>query len=249
MKSLGLFAYFRYQFSCFSRLPLTAALICALTTAAAHGQAIELISDGGFEQNGVGWGVSASAAGTWYLSNVGSPTPVQGNPTSANGGGQGRYVVSDQSSPAITALLQDFFVPTPVGSVILSFDMFVNDFSGQSGFNANQYARVDILTANANSLTTDVGVVFNAYLGTDGGPLPNDFNHYEFDITTFVPQGGEYRIRFMQLSNVSAEVINQGVDNVSISYVPEPNAGCLAGLGVVTFTLRRRRRRQDRCAA
>lgn len=244
MKSLRQFAYVSYSLSCFFRLRLIAALVCALTTASAHGQAVELISDGGFEQDGLGWGLAATQSGSWFLSTVGSPTPVQGNPTSANGGGQNQYVVSDQIAPAITALLQVFEIPAPPASVILSFDMFVNDFSGQAGFNTNQFARVDIITANADPFTTDVGVIFNAYLGTDGGPLPNDFTHYEFDITTFVPQGGLYQIRFMQLNNVFQDAVNQGVDNVSISFVPEPGTIGLAGLGFAMLLLRRRRQRR-----
>lgn len=248
MKSLRQSAYVSYRFSFFSRLPLIAALLCALTTAAAHGQTVQLISDGGFEQGGAGWQLDTEdpSLATWFIDDVGSNTPVHGNPTSANGGGQGLYLVSAQVGSADTVLFQRFFVPPPVGAVILSFDMFVNDFSGLGDSLTTQFARVDILASNANPLSANSPVLFNAYLGTDGGPLPNDFTHYEFDITTFVPQSGVYQIRFLQQNTVYRDAFNQGVDNVSITMVPEPNTLCLAGFALTMLPLRRRRRRPQR---
>jgi hypothetical protein len=92
--------------------------------------------------------------------------------------------------------------------------------------------------------------VFNGYLGTDGGPLPNEFRHYEFDILPFVTQGQTYRIRFQTVVGISQ--LNQGVDNVSVVVVPEPSAwelglmAAAATLGGLVLVARRRRDRDSR---
>jgi hypothetical protein len=105
---------------------------------------------------------------------------------------------------------------------------------------------VDIIGATGTAhLETSV---FNAYLGTDGGPVPAEFRHYEFDVMPFLTRGQSYRVRFQTVVGVSQ--LNQGVDNVSIMAVPEPGAatlamfGCVAmgGAAVVSRTRKRNRR-------
>ena len=196
----------------------------------------ELIADGSFDHGAAQWESEARGDGEWYLTDVGSLTPVSGSPTSAEGGARDNYVVSDQRGATTLALFQSFSVPPGARPVVLSFDMFVNDWSNQSSFDPNQTARVDILTADAPVFDLGDGVVVNAFVGTDGGPLPNPFAHYVFDITPFVDAGGEFQIRF--LIRNSLQNLNQGVDNVSIRAVPEPAAGflllagCLAWAGI-----------------
>ena len=218
----------------------------------ARAQAQELIVDGGFEFGGVNWAVSSTFAsansGGWYLSAVGNPGPLSGLPTEAEGGGAGGlFVVSDQLATGTMALFQTFTVPTDfvMPELMLSFDMFVNDWSNQTTYNANQHARVDITAATGTGHLA--ASVFNAYLGTDGGPLPNEFRHYEFDILPFVTPGQTYRVRFQTVVGISQ--LTQGVDNVSVLAVPEPSTWALSLVGMATVTagaIRKRRRRIER---
>lgn len=249
------FAYL--QCNVFPRAVLACCLI-ALLSAAAHGQRRELITDGGFEGGGFGWqpthdqvntsnppGVGAAPTTRgWFLSNVGNPTPFNGLATSAAGGGDGLYIVNDVLAPGGTmAVYQQFTVPTdmPIYSLLLSFDMFVNDQTSQTLFNVNQNARVDITTtavttglpvANPPYAAADTGVIYNAYIGTEGGPLPNEFRHYEFDVTPYLVPGSTYRLRFNATSRVG--VLNMGIDNVSLIAVPEAAAGTL-GMGAMAM--------------
>ncbi len=208
-----------------------AVLLHQLGTVPVHAK--ELISDGGFEDDATDWDSDAVGDGDWWLADVGDFTPASFFPTSAEGGGEGTYVVSDQFAPTDTTLFQTFSVPAGVTSVILSYDMFVNDWSNQTSFTPSQHARVDLLAGDASPFDTGEGVVLNTYLGTDGGPLPNPFVHYEFDITPFVADGGEYQLRFLAVN--SFESLNQGVDNVSVSALPEPPTLLLALLGCIVI--------------
>jgi hypothetical protein len=196
----------------------------------------ELIADPGFEEGAELWdSVAERNNGEWYLMPVGAYTPISGHPTTTVGDAEGNYVVSDQFDRANLALFQPFTVPAGASPVVLSFDMFVNDWSDQASFDPAKHARVDLTTGDANPLEITDGVLFNAYLGADGGPLPNRFSHYEFDITPFVTSGGEYQIRFLTVnSSSSSQHIHQGVDNVSVRIVPEPTSWVLllAGLAI-----------------
>jgi hypothetical protein len=154
--------------------------------------------------------------------------------------------VTDQNEPAANALTQSFTVPAGAASVILSFDMFVNDWSGAGPIvnpagldyntaNPNQHARVDILTAAAGAFDTGAGVLQNLYLGVGSTSLPDPYTHYDFDITGLVGAGGTFQIRFAQVDNL--DYLNEGVDNVSVSLnstaVPEPTTMLLLGSGLL----------------
>ena len=88
----------------------------------------------------------------------------------------------------------------------MSFDLFVNDWASLTGFDERQFARVDLTTNTAGAFDVGAGVLFNAYVGTDGGPLPNPFRHYEFDISPFVAASGNYRIRFLGHNVISSGI-------------------------------------------
>ncbi|RIK81541.1 MAG: hypothetical protein DCC68_08425 [Planctomycetota bacterium] len=192
-----------------------------------------MIFDGGFELGGVNWGVSSTYtvanSGGWFLSSVGGAAPLSGLPTDADGGGMNLYVVTDQLATGTMALFQTFTVPTDTSfrNLYLSFDMFVNDWSSQPTYNPSQHARVDIIAATGTAHLA--ASIFNAYLGTDGGPIPAEFRHYEFDVLPFLTRGQAYRVRFQTVVGVSQ--LNQGVDNVSILAVPEPATALLAASG------------------
>lgn len=205
-------------------------------------QAAELIVNGGFETGDfTGWNVTdqPGSGGTFFVT---SPpfAPISGAPTVGPASGS-FYAISDQGGPSANALWQTFTVPGTASSVILSYDMFVNDFSGvgpivdPSGLDytsggtgaANQHARVDILVAGANPLSTNpADILGNFYLGVDPqATIPNLYTPYSFDITSLVGAGGSYILRFGQVDNQFFQ--GQGVDNVSINFqpvsaVPEP---------------------------
>ena len=207
--------------------------------------AVELINNGGFETgNFTGWTVTdqALSAGTWYIGS-GVTTPLSSHSTVGPASGS-YYVVTDQEEPAANALTQSFTVPAGAASVILSFDMFVNDWNREGpivnpaglDYNAipNQHARVDILTAAAGAFDTGAGVLQNLYLGVGSTSLPDPYTHYVFDITGLVGAGGTFQIRFAQVDNW--DYLNEGVDNVSVSLnstaVPEPSTMLLLGFWI-----------------
>ncbi|MDQ2946414.1 MAG: hypothetical protein M3Y27_10805 [Acidobacteriota bacterium] len=141
------------------------------------------------------------------------------------------YAGSFQGGPGAHALLQTFTVPSSSGKIVLSFDMFVNDYNNgcpsanpvlDFTVNPNECARVDLLTATAAPLSTaPADVIRNFYSGNDL-PLaanPHPYTHYSFDITANVVPGGTYQIRFAEADNQS--FFNLGVDNVSILVTPD----------------------------
>jgi hypothetical protein len=233
-------------------------LTCALTIvgllASTASNAAELITNGDFETGDfTGWTVTdlSGGSGSWFV-NSGFNTPISGFSTSGAAGGA-YYAISDQTGPGTHALSQAFTVSA--GNIVtLSFDMFVNDQSGvgpiidSSGldytsggsFASNQHARVDILAAGSGSFDTGAGVLANFYLGVDSGSTDNPYTHYSFDISSLVGSGGSFIIRFAEVDNRS--FLHQGIDNVSILAVPEPEtyAMLLVGLGFLSFVTRRR---------
>jgi hypothetical protein len=181
------------------------------------------------------------------------------------------YAVSDSAGPGAHALLQNFTLAPNPRSVIFSFDMFVNDWNGAGVLNADlvldpnqqdgmgnliptQFVSVDLLAGNAADLTDDVGLINNFYLGEDGysaTALPNGYEHFQYDITGLVANGGMYRVRFAEVDNQFT--INAGIDNMSVYAVPAnvPEPGNMAmGLalfgGCLTLTRNRRRNLENR---
>jgi hypothetical protein len=235
----------------------------------------ELIVDGDFDENGRGWALTVTnnpnngqpgcgvppqnpddpgvpATGCWFLNGPGFRTPLTGLPTSVTPE-HGTYVITDMTVIGTRALYQSFFVPQANRRVTLSFDLFVNDWASLTSFDERQFARVDLMTNTAPAFDlTPTGVLFNAYVGTDGGPLPNAFRHYEFDISPFVAATGNYRIRIMGHNIISSGIpLNVGVDNVSVLLVPEPGTLglSLGGVAVILVAaVRRHVRVRRRCS-
>lgn len=206
--------------------------------------ALELIANGGFETGTfAAWSVTDQAGGSGSFFVTGAPfTPLSLFPTVGPAAGL-FYAVSDQTGPGAHTLIQSFIVPAGSGSVILSFDMFVND---QSGFgpivnpagldytaSANQHGRVDILSAAAGPFDTGAGVLANFYLGVDPGANPHPYTAYVFDITGLVGAGGTFQLRFAEVDNLF--FFHLGVDNVSMAAtaVPEPTSLLLLGSGLL----------------
>src|SRR5262249_47388994 len=111
-----------------SRSYIALAAAAALGTGlAGSADAVELLTNGGFEAGLAGWTLTdqAGSAGSWFSSTLGTPTPVSGNATSAVGGSGTLYAVTDQDGPGAHALTQSFTVVAG-STVILSFAMFAN---------------------------------------------------------------------------------------------------------------------------
>lgn len=245
-------------------LPFVAAWLLLATGPAPQATAglTEVIVNGGFETGNLsGWTrvEQAGSNGSFMVTGAAS-TPLSGLPTPGPASGS-FYAVSDQDpgSPllAAQALFQTIVVPQGSSSVLLSFEMFVNDPSGSldpngnpgivdpSGLdytsggtgNPNQHARVDILSVGSDPLTTGAGVLRNFYLGVDPSvqpaPSSSPYTSYGFDVTDLIGGGGTFILRFAEVNNQGP--LNVGVDNVSVlarsSAVPEPASWAILSLG------------------
>lgn len=227
-----------------------------LLVAAQPSQAVPLIANGGFEAGFTSWTVTdlAGGSGSWFIDDADGLTPSSGFATVGPAAGS-FYAVTDQDGPGTHALEQLFTVPGAASSVLLSFDMFVNDQSlvgpivNPAGLDhnasPNQHARVDILTAAAGAFDTGAGVLANFYLGVDAGANPHAYTSYSFDITALVGAGGTFKIRFAEVDDQF--FFNQGVDNVSIEFtpsnvvIPEPSTMLLVASGLAGLLWQRRK--------
>jgi hypothetical protein len=236
---------------------LLASAVCRLFAIAAPADSIELITNGNFETGAfAGWSVvnqTGSFPGSnWFIDTPGTTTPVSGMATSSAGGlpHGSFYAVTDQGGPGSHSLLQTFTVLPAASSIVLSFDMFNNNWdSGPFGtsqdftITPNQHARVDILTSGAGAFDTGAGVLGNFFLGGTPVTSPNPFTHFSFDVTSLLSSGGTFQLRFAEVDNQL--FFNMGVDNVSIqeTVIPEPGSFILllAGIGVTVLYHRSRK--------
>ncbi|MBT3332688.1 MAG: hypothetical protein HOK21_17465 [Rhodospirillaceae bacterium] len=229
-----------------------------LPSLSAQAAIVELISNGGFETGDfTGWTVNNTGSGGVFVDTPGTTTPTSGHLTSAAGGSAhgSFYAVTDQSGPGAHELSQSFTVAAGATSVLLSFDLFVNDADGGPLFapggladgtsnGPNQHASVDIM-ASTDAVFQTLGLA-NFYLGVDAGADPHAFSTITADITALVGGGGTFIFRLGEVDTQS--FLNAGIDNVSIladqAVVPIPAAlplfaTAIAGLGFAGYRKRK----------
>ena len=209
--------------------------MAALSTAQAAGP--NLISNGDFETGTMaGWTVvdQAEGAGSWFISAPGTDSPVSGYPTAPNAAGGSYYAVTDSpGNPGCHVLLQGFTL-AEAATLRLSCQMFVNSqtISSNSGtldftIELSQYGRVDLLAGTATPFSTaEADVLQTFYAGCDPqASNPNPYTTYSYDLSL---AAGDYQLRFGEVD--TQNYLQMGVDNVSLTVVPEPAAWRIGGL-------------------
>lgn len=203
--------------------------------ASAQADSIQLIVNGGFETGDLtGWTVRSEANSFGGFSVIsGDAAPLSELPTPGPASGT-YYAVADQTGPTAAVLSQSFTVAPGAASVILSFDMFTNNYEGSVTTGALdytqgvQFATADLLTGTANAFSTAPSDVLENFF--QGGAsaviesgVPNPYIAYSFDITSLVSGGGTYQLRFGDADDQF--YLTTGVDNVSVmeTLSPEPS--------------------------
>jgi hypothetical protein len=218
------------------------AAICSLCLAFTA-SADQLISNGGFESGDLtGWTTASSAGsgGAWSIDST-TITPSTGNPTVGPNSGS-YYAVTDGFGPGTNVLYQSFTDPLGTTSAVLSFDAFVNDVFGTSGFGGE----VDLLAGNADPLTGTVIASFFSQDTTVSGGVPNPYVAYSNDISGLLTPGSTYLIRAYESDSYGP--INFGVDDFSLvttssSATPEPATVIPTALLACAFAYRTLRRK------
>ncbi len=240
----------------------TLLLTCAGLAATGSSSAdATLITNGDFEAGLAGWTITdqAGGSGTFFAQpNDGSAAPLSGNGLLVNATGGTMFALTDQGGPGAHALTQSFVVPVASPSVTMTFDMFLNDYSGlnptvdPAGLDysvpgPNQYARVDILTSTASPLSTAaIDIVTSVLFPVPAGLVGVNpwVSSPVFDLTAALGAGGTFQVRFAEVDN--SGFFNLGVDNVVITAgaaaVPEPSSLAIFSLVGVGVLWKRRRR-------
>jgi hypothetical protein len=216
---------------------------CIALSSPANAQT-QLITNGGFETGDfTGWSAlcqlgcqnsanGGSDGGLFVENNTTSPLSGETNAGPAAGRW---FALSDQLGPGAYSLSQAITVAAGATSVILSWDMFANDYDngpipGPLDFTgaAVEYATADLMNGTANSFSTAPADVLANYYegqgpnGSGANGVVNGWTHYTEDITSLVDGGGTFLVRFGEVDNQS--FFNMGVDNVSVleTVAPEP---------------------------
>jgi hypothetical protein len=217
--------------------------------------ATELFVNGNFETGDLsGWTITNDSnatadLGSFYIADntcFGTPGPACTPQTGAASAGPADgqfYAVSDDFGPGIMALSQSFMIPLGSVSALLSFDVFVNDFVGNSG----GIGRVDLLAGNADPIT---GTPIATFYGPADTPvvsgIPNAWVPISLNIFSLITPGQTYQIRVLD-DESNGGPINVGADAFSLDALiatPEPSMFLPVGLAAGFFFFRSRRRAQ-----
>lgn len=231
------------------KLPMTMALFsAAFAVSLGHASAAQIISNGTFDAGLTGWTKSdmTGSDGTFSVQ-TGTVSPLSGASVPAPPGSP-NAAMTDGQGPGTHIIYQDFTVPGPVGSAVLSFSLFVGNQAGTSyapspatlnfGVAAfSQQARVDILLSSSDTFSVSSSdVLLNVFqTGSGSSTAPSAYANYSFQIASLLNANANrtLRLRFAEVDNVAP--FQLGVDNVSLetSAVPEPASFATAGIGVL----------------
>jgi len=227
--------------------------LAAAALLAMPSQGAQLLLNNGFESGFSNW-TRADQLGSdgTFLLQTGTTSPVNGFPVPLPPGPT-QAAMSDAEGPGSHVLYQDFMVPSVANSFVLTFQLFLNntattystpstptlDFSTAA---LNQQFRVDVLKTTAGVFSvTPADILLNVYQTKAGDPARSGYTTVTADLTGVLAGnlGQTLRLRFAETDNVAPFVA--GIDNVSISDVPEPST-VLAGLALLSLAIARYRR-------
>ncbi|MFO0911135.1 MAG: PEP-CTERM sorting domain-containing protein [Isosphaeraceae bacterium] len=246
------------------RSPMLATLIATLALAGGLGRSARadfLINNGGFEAGFASWSRSdqIGSEGTFVIQ-TGTKSPLNLDPVPAPPGGT-NAAMTDAFGPGSHVLYQDFLVPTyTITAAILKFDLFIGNratafatpASGTLDFATtalNQQARVDVLNSGTDPFSVAAAdVLQNVYQTKTTDALVSGYNTTTVDLTALLNanRGKVLRLRFAEADNIFS--FQLGVDNVSLSAVPEPSSLASLTIGVALTAWGFTRARQPRTA-
>lgn len=212
--------------------PLAAVLLATLITSLPV--AAQTIVNSGFESGLTGWTVANSLGsdGSFFVQ-TGTTSPVNGDAVPAPPEGL-QAAMTDAQAPGTHVLYQDIFIPSTIGTALLSYQLFIGnraddfyvptppslDFAQAA---LNQQARVDILRAGTDPFSlAPADVLLNLYQTQPGDPLVSGYTTYSHDLTALLGShaGQTVRLRFAETDNVF--IFQLGVDNVAFAARPTP---------------------------
>jgi hypothetical protein len=221
---------------------ISAGLASTIILASTFAHADSLIINGNFETGTLaGWTTSVqigSAGNIFIAPNNGGNSPESGLSYAFNPTGGNSFALTDAQGPGSYSLTQSFTVAAGTIDVVVSFDLFANNYAidtfidtinGSRDFATpvlSQNAEVDILLGGADPFTNSAADIVKVLYGpgADTAPNPNPWTSYSIALGTLAP--GDYQIRFAETDNVFT--FNMGIDNVQVAIVPGPIVG--AGL-------------------
>lgn len=196
----------------------------ALAASAAGAQ--QLITNGGFENNGgvgtsvfAGWTVFTQASSQGSLSvQTGTASPVTASTVEAPPAGS-FAAMTDMTGPGAYALYQDITIPAGATATfsariyIRNTAAFASPASLDYTTPTNQQFRIDVMNPAAAIQDVGAGVLLNIFQTDPGDPAVQSYQTVTADLSSFA--GQTVRIRFAETDNQG--VINVGIDQVSVA--------------------------------
>jgi hypothetical protein len=241
---------------------IAAASLVLSSAAATAARADQILLNGGFELGTASWNRQDFPGGDGsFLLQTGTTSPILGTPVPPPPGGT-MAMMTDAQGPGSHVLYQDFVVPTGVSGATLQFSLFIGNqatlpSTGQPFFASpaaagldpttsapNQQARVDILRGGTDPFSVAAAdVIQNAFQTTASSTPSSGYLTFTVNVGAALAgrTGQTLRLRFAEADNVST--FQLGVDNVSLTTVPEPPSALTFGLGgiaIAAMWLRRR---------